>query len=703
MSIDIITNGDFMSPNITGFSGYSNGVQYYSTFAQGEKDILQWLASDNISLQNNDNGITSFGYPDITLTSYQGLYQYCSIENTATLSQTMNFTRTGSYILSFLYCARPNYQLNNLQIFLNYKLLDVITVSQSNWTQYTYTFPVSTLGSYTLSFQGQGDYITETHIGIANIQLFAPNNIGIIGIVSTTVYNNNFKSTNINGSLSVIDYTDTSGNVTKGELTTNYFTCKNNLTLTKAINFSDGTTPVTTSYFGRILPSATQLLFDYYSCLSFRQCADKNFGTPVYKLNISNNGIVINSSTLTSTYPLDCNGIAIIRGVLTCTSDILYYNNVSISSAIKTLSGLVYNSSAPVVATISSNLISLSGLVYGTISNNINSLSGLVYGTISSNINSLSGVVYSTISNNIYSISGKVNTISSLVYGTISNNIYTISSLIYGTISNNINSVSGIVSGHTTSINTLTTKTTKIFYTLNNIFIGRDSNNNVLDFSDGGIIMNNTSPIYGKASGSTIYGGNGFFYNTNSFRRTDFVNIVGYSAAGNSTSLGGFEFWIHNYSNPAYVVTTIDCSGTMTLSGIVANNNVTSPILTATTKVITPYVTLNSLYNIGTSIILTALNGNNLTFPLPEMIFCNCSSNAINITLPDIASLPATATCKIIVRRIINTSNQVNVLAYGGQSKIYSNGNALAIASNAIGNCCQLLLCSNFWYVNFIN
>ena len=128
--------------------------------------------------------------------------------------------------------------------------------------------------------------------------------------------------------------------------------------------------------------------------MSFRQCADKNFGTPVYKLNISNNGIVINSSTLTSTYPLDCNGIAIIRGVLTCTSDILYYNNVSISSTIKTLSGLINNSSAPAVATISSNLISLSGLVYGTISNNINSLSGLVYGTISSNINSLSGLVY---------------------------------------------------------------------------------------------------------------------------------------------------------------------------------------------------------------------------------------------------------------------------------------------------------------------
>jgi hypothetical protein len=284
------------------------------------------------------------------------------------------------------------------------------------------------------------------------------------------------------------------------------------------------------------------------------------------------------------------------------------------------------------------------------------------------------------------------------VYGTISNNIYTISSLIYGTISNNINSVSGLVYAANNNINTLTTKTTKIFFpgTLNTTFIGRTSNSLALDFTDGGLIMNNTSSILNKTTGCTLYGGNGLFYNTNNFRRTDFVNIVGYSAAGNASSLGGFEFWIHNYTNPAYVVTTIDISGSMTISGVVANT------LNATTKVVTPYVTLNSLYNIGSSIILSALNGNNLTFPLPEMIFCNCSSNAINITLPDIASIPSTATCKIIVRRIINTSNQVNVLCYGGLSKIYSNGNVLSTASNAIGNCTQLLLCGNFWYVNFL-
>jgi hypothetical protein len=284
------------------------------------------------------------------------------------------------------------------------------------------------------------------------------------------------------------------------------------------------------------------------------------------------------------------------------------------------------------------------------------------------------------------------------VYGTISNNIYTISSLIYGTISNNINSVSGLVYAANNNINTLTTKTTKIFFpgTLNTTFIGRTSNSLALDFTDGGLIMNNTSSILNKATGCTLYGGNGLFYNTNNFRRTDFVNIVGYSAAGNASSLGGFEFWIHNYTNPAYVVTSIDCSGTMSLSGIVATTNITSPLFTATTNIVTPYVTLNSLYNIGTSITISANIA--LTFPLPEMIFCNCTSNAINITLPSIASVAATASLKIHIRRILNTSNQINLLCNGGLSKIYNTTNILGTASNAIGNNCQLMLCNNFWY-----
>jgi len=409
-----------MSPNITGFSGYSNGVQYYSTFAQGEKDILNWNCTDNISLQNNDNGITSFGYPDITLTSYQGLYQYCSIENTATLSQTMTFTHTGSYTLSFLYCARPNYQLNNLQIYLNYKLLDIITVSQINWTQYNYTFQISTLGSYTLSFQGQGDYITETHIAISHIQLFAPTSNNIGTIAGVMVYANNFKDTIINGQLSCIDYKDPSNNIITGQFTTNYITCKYSMTVLQGIIISDPKV----SYSGRIFINSNQLYFDFFNLLSFRSCSDKSFTNPINILNITNKGTDIS-------------------GTLKVTGDILYNSTISISSCINTLSGLVYNSSAPVVSTISSNLISLSGVVYGTsISGKINSISGTV-NSISGTVNSISGTVNS-ISGTVNSISGNVNSISGLVYSA-NNNIVT-----------NTNNIAT----HTTSINLINSAAT---------------------------------------------------------------------------------------------------------------------------------------------------------------------------------------------------------------------------------------------------
>jgi len=174
-------------------------------------------------------------------------------------------------------------------------------------------------------------------------------------------------------------------------------------------------------------------------------------------------------------------------------------------------------------------------------------------------------------------ISGSFRTSNDIIYN---NNSYSLIST--------INTISGVLYTHTNSINTLTTNTTKIFYVagLNTTFIGRTSNTNPIDFSDGGLIMNNTSSLLGKNFGCTIYGGNGFFYNTNANRRTDFVNYTGYSAAANAATLGGFEFWIHNYNNPAYSIATLDYIGGLTISSIItnvitSNNNIASPILTA--------------------------------------------------------------------------------------------------------------------------
>ena len=190
---NIIQNGDIYMPSIITVSG----IQYYSDFAEIQKELFVWVGSDSLSIQNNDtNGITSFGYPDIFLLEIVGasggnIYQYVSFENTAFLYQTITTTKIGTYNLSFHYVSRPNYTHNNLQIFFNNVLLDVITTSQANWTQYTYSFPITTTGTYKLLFQGQpGD--TDANIAITNIKLIEPPSI--IGNGVPTVYNNNFKN-----------------------------------------------------------------------------------------------------------------------------------------------------------------------------------------------------------------------------------------------------------------------------------------------------------------------------------------------------------------------------------------------------------------------------------------------------------------------------------------------------------------------------
>ena len=151
---NILENGDFYIPDITGYTPAK--FQYYKDFVQGQKDVFVWIGSSSdtdLSLQNNDNGVTIFNYPDITQLNIQGassvnLYQYVSFENTAYLYQTINLTEIGIYNLSFLYVARPNYSFNNLQIFLNNLLSDEISTPQTSWTEYTLSFPVSTIGSY---------------------------------------------------------------------------------------------------------------------------------------------------------------------------------------------------------------------------------------------------------------------------------------------------------------------------------------------------------------------------------------------------------------------------------------------------------------------------------------------------------------------------------------------------------------------------
>jgi len=412
---NLIQNGDIFYPTIF------TDVQYYTNFVQGQREMLVWVGSDLLSIQNNDNGVTSFGYPDVTLLNNESLYlyQYISFENNAFIYQPITITKIGKYSLSFLYVSRPNFVHNSLQIFVNNVLLDVITTSQANWTQYTYSFPILATGTYTLLFQGQpGD--TDTNIAVTNVKLIEPPSI--IGTGVPTIYNNTFRSTVIKGSFGVIDYIDISANKkTLGTITTNYLICNNNLTMpadgTQSIYFKD----ISSNIIGRIFGNKKQFFCDYHDILSFRYCTGAANTLQGTTLNLGSTGIIVNSTFSSSTYNLDVygNGGAYIRGPLKVQGDITYQDTTTLTS------------------------------VFSGYNIRINSISGNVY-TFNSYVNTLSG--------NIYTLSGRFNTLNSY-FNTISSNVYTISGRL-NTLSETVNTLSTTVAGQTTSINTINSAAT---------------------------------------------------------------------------------------------------------------------------------------------------------------------------------------------------------------------------------------------------
>ena len=272
--------------------------------------------------------------------------------------------------------------------------MDVIITSQANWTEYTYSFPILASGTYKLFFQGQASD-TDTNIAITNIKLFEPPSI--IGNGVPTVYDNNFRSTIINGSLGVIDYIDISANKkTIGTITTNYLLCNNNLTMpsngTHSIYFKDY---ISSNIIGRLFGSTVMMYFDYHDFMAFRYCTGTSNKLVGPKLLLNSTGIIVNSSTTTSsTYNLDVYGTgdAYIRGPLKVLGDITYQDTTTLTSvfsgyntSITTLSGRIN--------TISGNAFTLSGWV-NTISGNAFSISGRV-NTLSGTVNTLNTTVTS--------------------------------------------------------------------------------------------------------------------------------------------------------------------------------------------------------------------------------------------------------------------------------------------------------------------
>ena len=154
---------------------------------------------------------------------------------------------------------------------------------------------------------------------------------------------------------------------------------------------------------------------------------------------------------------------------------------------------------------------------------------------------------------------------------------------------------------------------------------------------------------------------------------------------------------------------TFDVNGTCRISnGIYVTNPSSFQTINGSSLNITTNSVLNSidctttmsmqgLVTMGSAITITALN-TTLTFPMPETIFCNCTSNAINIKLPDASNISTATSIRIYIRRILNTTNQINILTQGSQ-KIYDiHNNSSTTSANAIGNGCIIQLYIQSWY-----
>ena len=89
-----------------------------------------------------------------------------------------------------------------------------------------------------------------------------------------------------------------------------------------------------------------------------------------------------------------------------------------------------------------------------------------------------------------------------------------------------------------------------------------------------------------------------------------------------------------------------------------------------------------------------------LTFPIPEMIFCNCTTGSIRLVMPDTSSVQTYVACKFYVRKINSNNNQIDIVGFNTSTKVYNISNTLSYQAAAIGTGCIVMLHSQAWYVN---
>ena len=145
-----ILNPNFSSPSIT-----ANSSLNYDVFTTAQRTNMVWVGGDygnatNISLINGSN--TTFVYQN---PSVIGVSQYLQMRFNASISQNINITEAGKYLLSFYYCKRTSNNSNQpTYIYFDNILIGTVqpTVPET-WTLYSIEVNVKTRGTKLLKIQ----------------------------------------------------------------------------------------------------------------------------------------------------------------------------------------------------------------------------------------------------------------------------------------------------------------------------------------------------------------------------------------------------------------------------------------------------------------------------------------------------------------------------------------------------------------------
>ena len=131
---NLIQNPNFASPSIT-----ANSILTYDVFTTAQRTNLIWLGGDygnatNITLINGSN--TTFVYQN---PSVIGVSQYLQMRFNASISQSVNITQTGKYLLSFYYCKRTS-NASNQPTYIYFENILIATIQATVpeiWTLYS--------------------------------------------------------------------------------------------------------------------------------------------------------------------------------------------------------------------------------------------------------------------------------------------------------------------------------------------------------------------------------------------------------------------------------------------------------------------------------------------------------------------------------------------------------------------------------------